>query len=60
MRLGTPELVRIGMKAKDMPAVASLIARSLDTATDSQALAVEVAEFRSRFSGVHYTVDNPS
>ena len=48
------------MKAKDMPAVASLIARSLDTATDSQALAVEVAEFRSRFSGVHYTVDNPN
>lgn len=60
LRLGTPEVVRIGMKSKDMPALASLVARSLDTATDTVALAQEVAEFRSRFSGVHFTVDNPT
>jgi glycine hydroxymethyltransferase len=60
LRLGTPEIVRIGMKAKDMPALASLVARSLDTSTDTVQLAKEVAEFRSRFTGVHYTVDNPS
>lgn len=59
LRIGTPEIVRMGMTEKDMPELARLIVASLDSSTDHGALAARVAEFRSQFSGVHYTVDNP-
>jgi glycine hydroxymethyltransferase len=59
LRIGTPEIVRLGMKVKDMPALASFIARSISSDVDSAALGREVAEWRKQFSGVHYTVDTP-
>lgn len=55
LRLGTPELVRIGMTVADMPILADLIARSLS----GEVVASEVADLRSRFTRVHFTVDNP-
>ena len=52
LRLGTPEIVRLGMGPADMPALAGLIARALA----GEAVAAEVAAFRSGFRGVHYVV----
>ena len=54
LRLGTPELVRLGMTPDDMPALASFIARGLDFDREPEQLAPEVTAWRRRFSGVHY------
>jgi glycine hydroxymethyltransferase len=59
LRIGTPEIVRLGMKVEDMPALATFIARSISADVDSASLGREVAEWRKQFSGVHYTVDTP-
>jgi glycine hydroxymethyltransferase len=53
LRLGVPEIVRLGMGPSDMPALARLIERALP-ADAPPSVADEVAAFRSRFSGVHY------
>ena len=60
LRLGTPELVRLGMKSAHMPELAGLISRALDPSADSAEVAADVAAFRSQFTGVHYTVDVPA
>lgn len=60
LRIGTPEIVRLGMKEKDMDQLASFIARSLDQSEDTGALGREVADWKKNFSGVHYTVDIPN
>ncbi|GAA3020106.1 serine hydroxymethyltransferase [Streptosporangium longisporum] len=59
LRLGTPEIVRLGMTEADMPALASFIARGLDEGTDPVTVAPEVTAWRSRFSGVRFTADTP-
>lgn len=53
LRIGTPELVRIGVTEKDAPELARLIALAL-RANDPAALAPEVAALRSSFDGLHY------
>ncbi len=58
LRIGTPELVRIGMKEKNMEKIADFIYRAL-TENDLEEIATEVTEFRSTFKGVHYTLDLP-
>lgn len=60
LRVGTPEIVRLGMTEADMPDLASFIARNLDENVDPGTVAPEVTEWRSRFSGVRFTVDNPA
>jgi glycine hydroxymethyltransferase len=60
LRMGTPELVRLGMKPDDMPELAGLIARGLDQAGDPTTVAPEVTAWRKQFAGVHYTADQPS
>jgi len=60
LRIGTPELTRLGMHPTDMPALASFIARGLDPAVDPATVAPEVTEWRRQFSGIHFTVDLPS
>ncbi|MGC5015178.1 serine hydroxymethyltransferase [Streptosporangium sp. DT93] len=60
LRLGTPEIARLGMTEEDMPVLASFIARGLDEGGDPAAVAAEVTAWRSRFSGVRFTVDRPS
>jgi glycine hydroxymethyltransferase len=53
LRLGTPEIVRWGMTAGDMPELAGLIAAALsDDASD--ALVSPVTTFRRRFSSLHF------
>ena len=60
LRLGTPEAVRIGMKVSHMGELADFISRALQGADDLAAIGREVAEWRSQFTSVHYTVDVPA
>ena len=53
LRLGTPEIVRLGMTAGDMGDLASLVVDGLSGA-DSEAAAARTTAFRSRFSSLHY------
>ena len=49
LRLGVPEIVRLGMGPQDMPALAALIARALRE--EPAAVAAEVTALRRRFTG---------
>ena len=60
LRIGTPEIVRIGMKVEHMQDLAGFIARSLDTSAEPKSIQSEITEWRKQFSGVHYTVDLPN
>jgi len=60
LRLGTPELVRLGMGEPDMAELAGLIAAGLDLAAEPEQVAAEVSAWRKQFSGVHYTADQPN
>jgi glycine hydroxymethyltransferase len=55
LRIGTPELVRLGMGPDDMAELASLIAEGLSAEGDHDDLATRVTTWRSRFSGIHFT-----
>lgn len=57
LRIGTPELCRRGMTSHDMPELADLIVRGLAATDDAAAAAVaaDVRDWRSRFTGVHFT-----
>ncbi|MEN3610594.1 aminotransferase class I/II-fold pyridoxal phosphate-dependent enzyme [Plantactinospora sp. ZYX-F-223] len=59
LRIGTPETTRIGMTEKDMPALASFIARGLDPDVEPSAVGQEVTAWRKQFSRVHFTADMP-
>lgn len=54
LRMGTPEIVRWGMTAKDMPQVARFIADVLTGKRQAQSVAPEVAAFRAQFSKLHF------
>jgi glycine hydroxymethyltransferase len=53
LRLGVPEIVRLGMGPADMAELGGLIAGAL-TREDPRALAAEVSAFRQRFAGLHF------
>jgi len=53
LRLGTPEIVRWGMKAEQMGELAGFIAQALHT-EEPEKLAQKVTEFRRQFSQLHY------
>ena len=52
LRLGTPEIVRWGMTAADMPELGALIAAALRG--DPHAVAGKTTAFRSRFTELHH------
>jgi len=52
LRLGVPEIVRLGMTAEHMPELASLIARALEG--DARAVAGDVEAFRRRFRKLRF------
>ena len=60
LRLGTPELARLGMTDADMPTLARFIAAGLDRDADHAATARQVTEWRSDFRAVHFTATHPS
>jgi glycine hydroxymethyltransferase len=55
LRIGTPELVRIGATAADLPALAELVARALAEDTEPESVAADVTAWRRQFRGVHFT-----
>ena len=57
LRLGTPELARLGMTTADMPQLAGFIARAL--AEEPEPIAAEVAAWRGQFREIHFTTDRP-
>ncbi|MGO4668486.1 serine hydroxymethyltransferase [Bosea sp. 2RAB26] len=54
LRLGTPEIVRFGMTAADMPELAGYIAEGLSGARPAEAVARDVTALRSRFTKLHF------
>jgi glycine hydroxymethyltransferase len=54
LRLGTPEVARLGMTTGDMVQLAELIAKGLEDPGD---VAQDVAAWRAQFTGVHFTAD---
>ncbi len=56
LRIGTPELVRWGMTAADMPRLARLIARGL-SGNDPESVAAEVSGYRRQFDRIHFIRD---
>jgi len=54
LRLGTPELTRIGMKENDMDEVAEFYARALLKTEDLKKIKADIKEFRKDFQELHY------
>lgn len=54
IRFGTPEIVRRGMSAADMPELGALVQRAL---TGDPAAAADVTAFRQRFTGLRFVRD---
>ena len=54
LRLGTPEIVRIGMTPKDMPQLAEFISDALNETGPLDSLAREVSAFRGQFNTLHF------
>jgi len=55
LRIGTPEITRLGMGPEDMGELASLLADGLEPGVDLDEVAKRVTAFRARFAGVHFT-----
>ena len=56
LRLGVPEIVRLGFTPGDMPQLASLLVRALEGDEPPEAVAQDVTAFRSGFRGLHYVL----
>jgi|TARA_B110000196_G_scaffold142181_1_gene122959 glycine hydroxymethyltransferase len=54
LRLGVPELTRVGMGTDEMQDVAGFFARALIAAEDSASVKIDVADFKSNFQTVKY------
>jgi glycine hydroxymethyltransferase len=54
LRIGTPEVARIGMTVDDMPQVADFIQRGLDDQEDPAVVAADVTSWRARFTTVGF------
>jgi len=54
LRLGTPELTRIGMKEKEMDEVAEFYERALLKNEDTKKIRSDIKEFRKDFQELHY------
>ncbi|MCH1592075.1 MAG: serine hydroxymethyltransferase [Candidatus Thalassarchaeaceae archaeon] len=54
LRLGVPELTRVGMGAQDMGEIARFFSRALISEEDNASLKSEVSEFKSHFQTVRY------
>jgi glycine hydroxymethyltransferase len=58
LRIGTPEVARLGITAADMPALADFVVGALRG--DPEPLAGAVTEWRSAFRAIHFTTDHPA
>ena len=57
LRLGTPELTRVGMGMDELQDVARFFSRALIEEDDTASVRADVAEFKSRFQTVHYALE---
>jgi glycine hydroxymethyltransferase len=58
LRVGTPEIARLGMTVADMPTLSSFIVRALTEAPET--VGPDVAAWRGQFRTIHFTTDNPT
>ena len=58
LRIGTPELARLGMVGDDMPQLAEFIRRGLDDEENAAAVAADVTSWRGGFTGVRFTAED--
>ena len=56
LRLGTPELTRIGMGANEMIDIAKFFARSLLSEENPERVKSDIAQFKSEFQTVKYAI----
>jgi glycine hydroxymethyltransferase len=56
LRLGTPELTRIGMGVDEMQDVAKFFARSLLSEENPETVKSDIAQFKSDFQTVKYAI----
>jgi len=54
LRIGTPELTRIGMKEEEMKDIAEFYMRALLKNQDSKKIKADIKEFRKDFQELHY------
>jgi glycine hydroxymethyltransferase len=58
LRLGTPEIVRVGLQPADMPRLAALIAAALDSDADNaSAIRAEIAQWRRALGPLRYVTN---
>src|SRR6478752_2481201 len=58
IRIGVPEVTRLGMKKGDMETIAAFIKRVVIDKVDPTQVAKDVSAFRKDFQKVHYAFDN--
>jgi glycine hydroxymethyltransferase len=58
VRIGVPEVTRLGMKESEMNVIASFIKRVVIDKVDPMRIAKDVSEFRKDFQKVHYAFED--
>jgi glycine hydroxymethyltransferase len=58
VRIGVPEITRLGMRESEMKEVSGLIKRVVVDKQDPHIIAKDVADFRKQFQQLHYAFDN--
>ncbi|HEY7080223.1 MAG TPA: serine hydroxymethyltransferase, partial [Nitrososphaeraceae archaeon] len=58
IRIGVPEITRLGMRESEMKEVANFIKRVVIDKQDPFLIANDVAQFRKQFQKIHYAFDN--
>ena len=58
VRIGVPEITRLGMKESEMKEVAGFIKRVVVDKQDPHIVAKDVADFRKQFRRLQYAFDN--
>jgi glycine hydroxymethyltransferase len=58
IRIGVPEITRLGMKENEMKEIADFIKRVVIDKQDPSRVAQDVSNFRVQFKKVHYSFDN--
>ena len=58
IRIGVPEVTRLGMKESEMKEIASFIKQIVIDKSDAERVGSSVSEFREQFQKVHYAFEN--
>jgi glycine hydroxymethyltransferase len=58
VRIGVPEVTRLGMKENEMKEIASFIKQIVIDKSDPNKVAGDVSKFREQFQKVHYAFEN--